>query len=272
MLVNKVENARRRLLIRPGAIGDFIVSLPALEHLAAPYTEVWTSEANLPLVRFAQAKRSIISAGLDRLGLLRADDVIARLREFDSIVSWYGANRPEFRTLVAEAGLPFEFHRALPPGGGGMHAVDYYCSQVGLAPGAMPRLDVGPVESHGSVVFHPFASSRPKRWTRGAEFRLTSVPVVRIRGPEDDLPGALYFPDLWDLARYLGGALAYVGNDSGTTHLAAAIGIPTVALFGPTDPAVWAPRGNSVKVIQAGSMAGIAPETVVDALRDFGIY
>ena len=34
---------RKRLLIRPGAIGDFVVSLPALQHLKAPYTEIWLS-------------------------------------------------------------------------------------------------------------------------------------------------------------------------------------------------------------------------------------
>src|SRR5579863_1308874 len=99
-----------RLIIRPGAIGDFILSLPALEHLRQFYTEVWTAEANLPLVRFADTKRSIISAGLDRVGIMACDDVVARLRTFDSIVSWYGANRPDFRLFVAEAGLPFEFH------------------------------------------------------------------------------------------------------------------------------------------------------------------
>jgi ADP-heptose:LPS heptosyltransferase len=39
----------RRLLIRPGAIGDFIVSLPAMEALRGDYTEVWCAEQNVPL-------------------------------------------------------------------------------------------------------------------------------------------------------------------------------------------------------------------------------
>ena len=43
----------------------------------------------------------------------------------------------------------------------------------------------------------------------------------------------------------------YVGHDSGVTHLAALLGVPTVALFGPTDPARWAPRGTAVTVLQA---------------------
>lgn len=44
----------------------------------------------------------------------------------------------------------------------------------------------------------------------------------------------------------------YLGNDSGITHLAAAIGVRTVALFGPTDPVQWRPRGKSVTVITEG--------------------
>jgi len=52
-----------------------------------------------------------------------------------------------------------------------------------------------------------------------------------------------------EIAALLGHARAAVGNDSGPTHLAAAVGCPTVAIFGPTDPAVWAPVGARVAVI-----------------------
>jgi len=55
-----------------------------------------------------------------------------------------------------------------------------------------------------------------------------------------------------DLARQalvLAGARAVVGNDSGLTHLAAALGVPTIALFGPTNHHNWAPRGLSVRIL-----------------------
>src|SRR5260370_30859886 len=99
----------RRLLIRPGAIGDFIVSMPAMEHLRAEHTEVWTSGPNVPLARFADKARSIAGTGLDLLGIEGVDppwELIARLRAFDSIVSCYGANRPEFRHAVGRLRLP----------------------------------------------------------------------------------------------------------------------------------------------------------------------
>jgi ADP-heptose:LPS heptosyltransferase len=54
-----------------------------------------------------------------------------------------------------------------------------------------------------------------------------------------------------DLARALQRAGAFVGNDSGPTHLAAMLGVPTVALFGASDPRVWAPVGEHVRVLGA---------------------
>src|SRR5438067_11204876 len=117
----------KRLIIRPGAIGDFILSLPAMEAWSrrsrAP-VEVWTAEQNVPLARFASHAASIVSMGLDRLGLLPSDDVIARLRGFDEILSWYGTGRPEFGELVGSLRLPFRFlsHPLICH----VHAVDFY--------------------------------------------------------------------------------------------------------------------------------------------------
>lgn len=48
----------------------------------------------------------------------------------------------------------------------------------------------------------------------------------------------------------LSGADAYVGHDAGMTHLAAGLGLPTVALFGPTDPGVWGPLGPVVTILR----------------------
>ncbi|MBT5873470.1 MAG: glycosyltransferase family 9 protein, partial [Candidatus Latescibacteria bacterium] len=41
-------------------------------------------------------------------------------------------------------------------------------------------------------------------------------------------------------------------GDTGITHLAAALGVPALALFGPTDPAVWGPRGRTVRILWGG--------------------
>jgi len=45
-------------------------------------------------------------------------------------------------------------------------------------------------------------------------------------------------------------ARAYVGNDSGASHLAAWGGLPSVVIFGPTDPVRWRPLGSAVEIVQ----------------------
>lgn len=247
----------RRLAIRPGAIGDFIVSLPALECLRCEYLEVWAAAANVPLVRFAPA-RAISATGIDLLGVTEPPArLLEELRSFDSIVSWYGANRPEFRDLVQRLKLPFTFLPALPPGGTGMHATDFYLEQVsalaGCAGDGVPRIACGTGRGDFAVI-HPFSGSPTKNWPL-AKYRCLAhnleraMPVRWCAGPDDPpLEGAVRIDNLYELACWLARARLYIGNDSGITHLAAAVGTPVLALFGPTDPEVWAPRGPNVRI------------------------
>lgn len=276
----------RRLLIRPGAIGDFIVSLPALEALQADYTEVWCASQNVPLARFADRARSIVGAGLDRVGLLEADEAIERLQRFDSIVSWYGTNRAEFRELVGRLGLPVQFLAALPDGRG--HAVDFYNAQaVGLGGSPrsrFPRIEC-PAGERTFAAIHPFASSAGKRadmsvFDAVAERLGESMPVRWVCGPEEALDGerkggarapranevvrptsdraaesgarVTRIEDLYELACWLRRARIFVGNDSGISHLAAAVGTPVQVFFRTTDKRVWAPRGVAVNVSVPG--------------------
>jgi len=65
---------------------------------------------------------------------------------------------------------------------------------------------------------------------------------------------------LVELGQALNGCAVFVGHDTGVTHLAAAVGTPTVALFGPTNPKIWAPLGEHVSVLQSsdGLMSSIS--------------
>lgn len=251
----------RTLLIRPGAIGDFLLSLPALECLRSVYTEVWCAGQNVPLARFADRAMPLAGSGLDWLGLPETEPppaLLDRLRSFDRIVSWYGSAQVMLRQRVAALGLPFTFFPALPPEGG-VHAADYYLGQARtIQPCAclpQPRLPVPPVPRERFAVIHPFASQARKRWPFGRFQELgrlleqAGLPVCYCAGPEEPLDGAVRFENLWDLACWLARAAVFVGNDSGITHLAAAVGTPVVALFGPTDPRLWAPRGVQVCVL-----------------------
>src|SRR5712692_7124264 len=126
----------RRLLLRPGAIGDVILSLPAMEAARTEYTEVWAPRSVLPLIRFADHTRAIADTGLDLVGVLPGAQV-PPLQSFDSIYSWYGTQHSEFRDAVRH--LPFTFFPALPPSAQGV-----------------PRIPVPGAIAGDFAVVHPF--------------------------------------------------------------------------------------------------------------------
>jgi ADP-heptose:LPS heptosyltransferase len=88
-----------------------------------------------------------------------------------------------------------------------------------------------------------------------------ATPVI-LEGPADREPVERFLKscvnppiilkglNLLTVAGVLAWARLFVGQDSGVTHMAGLIGVRTVALFGPTDPARWAPRGVHVTVVQ----------------------
>jgi hypothetical protein len=214
-----------------------------LEYLRAEYTEVWVRSPNVPLIRFADRVRSIESTGLDD------GRAMAELARFDSIISWYGENQSEFRDSVSH--LPFEFHRALPREGG-VHAVDYYMRQAGGDDGAVPHIAC-PRNDRGFIAIHPFSGSPRKNWPLDKYRALAARvgrPVEFCAGPEERLEEAVRFDDLYSVALWLASAHVYAGNDSGISHLAAAVGTPVVAIFRTSDPRVWAPRGPAVIALQ----------------------
>ncbi len=259
----------RRLLIRPGAIGDCLLAFPALEFLRSDYTEVWTSSPLVPLVHFADIVRPIASTGIDLVGVgdLTIDTGLRdRLASFDSIVSWYGAARPEFRRALELIGVPCSFYPALPPPDFAGHAGDFFLSQVDAPIGPNPCVAVTPSSPRNAVVIHPFSGSKRKNWPLENFQHLAwdlNWPVEWTAGPEEQLAAATRFTSLGDLASWMSGARLYIGNDSGITHLAAAIGVPVIALFGPTAPEHWAPRGSNVHVLHQTPIESLPISAVI---------
>lgn len=245
----------RRLLIRPGGIGDCILCFPAMEHLKADYTEVWVPSAVAPLVRFADRVAGLAFTGIGLVGvgdLPMPETFAEKLRGFDSIVSWYGENNQDFRRAVAE--FPFEFHRALPPEGDPRHAIDFFAAQVGAEEGLVSRICGFEAERKNYIAIHPFSGSVKKNWPLES-FR----EVARcLPGPVEWCAGEKFrFDDLGELAAWLAAARLYIGNDTGITHLAAALGVPTIAIFTASDPARWAPRGEHVTVLRNPSVQAV---------------
>jgi hypothetical protein len=219
--------------------------------------------------------RSITSTGLDLLGIpdhQPPQSLITTLCSFDRILSWYGSNRPEFRAAAAAVNPNWQFLHALPPPETTLHASDYFATQVGAQLGRGPSLAVTPpAVLHNLIAIQPFSGSMTKNWPlehyRALVRNLPSDIARRVTwlaGPEEQLDGALRFDDLAELAAWLAGASLYIGNDSGISHLAAAAGATSIVLFGPTDPAIWAPRGREVRWIRHQPIAELQVETVLD--------
>ena len=259
----------RRLVIRPGAIGDTIVSLPAVEHLCRGVeAQIWAPARNLPLLKHIAPVRSFSEVQLDLLEIDPSKTLIERLRTFEEVVSWYGAAREEFRAALEATGVRARLLQAIPPQGAGCHAVDFYLRQVGIEtegqPEAIPKIPLRRRTEPGFIAIHPFSGSRRKNWplemfARVAEdLRVENkLQVEWCAGEEEELEGARRFATLEGVMEWLSGAALYLGNDSGISHLAAACGVPSVVIFQASDPAEWAPRGASARVLVSPSVEAV---------------
>jgi heptosyltransferase III len=125
-----------------------------------------------------------------------------------------------------------------------------------VCPHGEMRRDLIPAQPY--AVVHAAPMFTYKRWT--ADGWRTLVAALRQRGLGTIASGAKsdggYLDEIWrgcdvarldgklewsELAAVIGGARVYIGPDTAITHLAAATGTPTVALYGPTDPRIWGP-------------------------------
>ena len=115
------------------------------------------------------------------------------------------------------------------------------------------------------ILLHPGAGSIRKRWSISnfleveAMLEADGLKPEFILGPaEEDLVDTLprtnrtvhILTDLTEFAALLKSAGGYIGNDSGASHLAAFLGMPTVVIFGPTDPERWKPVGRAVEIVR----------------------
>lgn len=154
-----------------------------------------------------------------------------------------------------------------------------------LKEGARRRL-AAEIGNKQTIVIHPGSGSPAKNWpaknfsllAKKIKAKTKFEPLV-IGGEADGdtisvmrslLPNFIFFENkpLDEITSMLSVSGGYVGNDSGITHLAAALGVPVVAIFGPTAPSIWAPRGKHVSVIRNrnGCLAAVRVEEVYKKL------
>lgn len=286
------------LVLHPGALGDVMLSLPALELLKKQFAGARiTLAANLDYLsivpnRIADRRLSLSTLPLGKLfGSSPPPPADMEFwASFDRILSWTGAGDEQFignlqaihREALVARWRPARDERRhasrlfadsltswipvpenlpaveLRAGASQLRSANHWFSQRGVPP------------ETSLIALQPGAGSPSKRWPLDDFIQLSHMLledrcdlVLIIEGPAETgvgdrlaeaLPAARSLVakclPLDDLAALLSKCRAYVGNDSGISHLAAGLGIPCVVLFGPTLPEQWAPLGRQVEVLR----------------------
>jgi len=230
-------------------------------------------------------------------------DVRCRLAGFARVISWFGARADPFPARLRELGREVVVASPVPPPESPLRVWEHLVETVkpcgvttpppllplrlpdawrAEARRALSRLGVDAARPF--LVVHPGAGGAEKRWSAGGfaqsirgVVRETGCQVVVHEGPADraaagallstpDLPmRRLREPPLPVLAAILREAAAYLGGDTGVSHLAAAVGSPAVILFPPASRPRWTPWSPTALPLTMPDPAGtIAP--VVQAL------
>jgi ADP-heptose:LPS heptosyltransferase len=270
-----LNEANAVVVLFAGALGDLLLALPALRLLRrrhqAQRLVLGVRAALVPLARRAACADAVAALDDPSMAVLLGGGVApAWWPERPVLYSWFGADDGEVRRRLAEHAADVSFLR-VERGDGTRHAAVAYAAAVGESLGWEELVPLGRLAHGGAVapggapqlVVHRGAGAAAKRWdTEGfAEvaswWRGRGGEVVDLLGPAEEpmapLPDARMLRErpLADVVETLAGAAAYVGNDSGPSHLAGALGIAGVVLFGPTDPARWRPLSARLDMLRA---------------------
>lgn len=288
------------LVLRGGALGDLILTIPALREIRKSYPD-----AVVVLLGIVPQARLAAPEFVDRVERLDAPDLLPlfidrelpqtvrnRLQGFDLAISFLSDPEAVVARNLALAGVKRVIRRSSRVRTG-LHTVSHFAEvlgELGLSlHDPVPRFDIGRKPAQTSRLgFHVGSGSPQKNWPIGHWIELISrlngffKDFLLIGGEADDEVvrdfrarcssprlRTLLNASLKDLCGALHESTVFVGHDTGVTHLAAAVGTPTVALFGPTDPNVWAPLGEHVSVVRSpdGLMKSIEAGRIVSACR-----
>lgn len=274
----------RSLILRGGALGDFLVTLPLLEALELRFPGGHVELIGNKTAAALGVEAKLLAAAHDQNdarwmplfgGAPLPPELSEWLLSFDLVASFFpdpdGALKQTLsraragRVLVCGTPHPKEVHAALH------FLLPFAGLGIGLPSFVTPLRAFGGVRS--GIAIHPGSGSLAKNWPRGRWDRVSedlarSEAVHTILGPAETGGALSGSVDTWTnlplsvLADRLSRCRLYLGNDSGISHLAAACGVPCVLLFGPSDASVWAPRSPGVFVLP--NAAEVSPERVLD--------
>jgi len=287
----------RILVIRGGAIGDFIMTLPAIEALRGQWPAAHIEILGYPHIaglaqdpRLADVVRSIEAramAGFFVPNGILDPSLMDYFAGFNLVVSYLFDPDHMFADNVRRCGVKRVIEASPRPSD--LPAARHYCKALEslaiFVEHPQPRVYLGEqnrefateylagLEGERLVAMHPGSGSSHKNWAVekfGAVGRWLidemAAQLLVIQGEADETAVGqlvrLLAPrplrvvrglKLTELAAVLERCSLFVGNDSGISHLAAAVKTPTVALFGPVSVPIWEPVGDTVQVVRFGA-------------------
>jgi heptosyltransferase-3 len=296
------RHVQSTLVIHQGALGDFILALPALETLRKTFPQAKSIVIGYPRILELVEKRFYAERilSIDQRGMasffLRGgtlDPSLSQLFGQFDLVAVFG--RDEEGTLIGNLKRVCHGHilqiNPFPSWGEKIHLTEYLLRQFSRygfrISGLNPRLHLKESDqdwgrdfwrSRGLtaeersrvIILHPGSGSKRKVWPLERFLSLAQIlqdhlgsKILIVFGPAEGSEVERVFEkmdpqgfirvkglSLLELASVMEGCRLFIGNDSGISHMASALGIPTIAIFGPTDPRVWSPRGERVCVVR----------------------
>jgi lipopolysaccharide heptosyltransferase I len=277
-----VSAAPRILIVKPSSLGDVVHALPTVARIRRRFPDAhiaWLVNDNLAsllahcplineLIPFHRQQPSRFLALLRQLRAGRFDIVVDLQGLFRSGIMTFATRAPRRIGLSdAREGSRAFYNETVPLAR--QHAVDRYlkaAEHLGCpdAPIEFP-LGVASAPREGWMAVNPSARWPTKLWgdDRFAELirQLPRERVVltggaserdRIERIAQGCRNKAGTTDLFQLAEFYARCSVVVTNDSGPMHIAAAVGTPVIAIFGPTDPALTGPYGKQHIVLRAG--------------------
>lgn len=296
---SNTPSPRRILIVKPSSLGDVIHALPAVARLRTKFPDAhiaWLIGAGISSLL---KKCPVIN---DRIEFHRQDyakfpALLTQLRRghFDLVVDLQGLFRSGLMTRAtgaprrvglsdAREGARMFYNEIVPVTR--EHAVDRYLRVAGhlgcpASPVEFPLGSEGRASARPLIALNPLSRHESKIWgDDNFSALLEKLPAKRVvlvgsagererierinKGRARNLAGGL---DLFELAELYRQCAVVISNDTGPMHLAAAVGTPVIALFGPTDPALVGPYGPGHIVLP--DMRRVTVQQVLAAARPF---
>jgi ADP-heptose:LPS heptosyltransferase len=290
-VLEELPRGGRVAVIRLRSLGDCVLTTPALAILRRARPDLRVGVVVEP--RF----RAIFESNPDLDEILQPE--LTTLRRFrpDLCLNFHGGPRSAWMTAFSGASRragfghyrsQFAYNIRIPRAQEilhlerTVHTAEHLASAMfylGAPFGDIPRAQLYTAEKVSpSAVIHAVAAAPDKTWNAEGflevahRLQASHADVVFIGARTDDLSpfkefATLRGAPLSEIKGLLASASVFVGNDSGPAHMAAAFGVPSVVIFGASDPAIWGPwRTTSEVVTSSRGVAGVTVEQVLDAL------